>query len=299
MSAAKPIAVNPFQEGAMSQILPREPLVSSYQASWKGIHLAHYLQPSWEIPEHYISQHIVSISARNPEILEVIADGERWQTSSEAQENLIQVYPADRSYQVSWIGDSEFIHCYLDLPCLSNTVYESVDPDRLELMLNFFRLDPVVYQIVLALKTELETNPLNNRFYAESAATFLSAHLIEHYTTRKPVFPEHTEGLSQYKLRRVIDYIQTHLAEDLSLETIATEIDMSRYYFCRLFKQSMGITPYQYLIKCRIQRAKLLLLQEKLSIADVALTVGFANQSNFTKHFKRLVGVTPKKFSQR
>ena len=299
MSAAKPIAVNPFQEGAMSQILPSDPFVSSYKASWQGIHLAHYLQPSWEIPEHYISQHIISISTKIPEILEVIADGKRWQTSSEAQENLIQVYPADRSYQVRWIGDSEFIHCYLDLQCFSNTVYESVDPDRLELMLHFFRPDPVVYQIVLALKTELETSPLNNRFYAESAATFLSAHLIKHYTTRKPVFPEHTKGLSPYKLRRVIDYIQAHLAKDLSLEIIATEIDMSRYYFCRLFKQSMGITPYQYLIQCRIERAKLLLLQEKLSIADVALAVGFANQSNFTKHFKRLVGLTPKKFSQR
>ena len=299
MSPEKPIAVNPFQEGAMLQILSRKPLVSSYKASWNGIHLAHYLQPSWEIPEHYISQHIISISAKNPEILEVIADGERWQISSEDRENLIQVYPADRSYQVNWIGDSEFIHCYLDLQCLSNNAYESIDPDRLELMLHFFRSDPVVYQIVLALKRELETNPLNNRFYAESAATFLAAHLVKHYATSKPVFPEYTEGLSPYKLRRVIDYIQAHLAEDLSLETIATEIDMSRYYFCRLFKKSTGITPYQYLIKCRIERAKLLLLQEKLSIGDVALSVGFANQSNFTKHFKRLVGVTPKKFAQK
>ena len=72
---------------------------------------------------------------------------------------------------------------------------------------------------------------------------------------------------------------------------------MSRFYFCRLFKQSTGITLYQYLIKCRTERAKALLLQGNLSIADVALAVGFSNQSHFTKHFKRLVGVTPKKFS--
>ena len=79
---------------------------------------------------------------------------------------------------------------------------------------------------------------------------------------------------------------------------MATEIDMSRFYFCRLFKQSTGITPYQYLIKCRVDRAKVLLMQRKLSIADVALEVGFSNQSNFTKHFKRLVGVTPQKFAR-
>ena len=79
---------------------------------------------------------------------------------------------------------------------------------------------------------------------------------------------------------------------------MATEIDMSRFYFCRLFKQSTGITPYQYLITCRVDRAKVLLLQRKLSIGDIALEVGFSNQSNFTKHFKRLVGVTPQKFAR-
>ncbi len=144
----------------------------------------------------------------------------------------------------------------------------------------------------------MEVNPSNSRFYAESAATFLSAHLIKQYTTRKPVFKEYSKGLSPYKLRQAIDYIQAHLAEDLFLDAMATEIGISRFYFCRLFKKSTGITPYQYLIKCRIDRAKVLLMQRKLSIADIAQEIGFSNQSNFTKHFKRLVGVTPKKFSR-
>ena len=166
-------------------------------------------------------------------------------------------------------------------------------------MVHFMNFDPLIYQILLALKTELETNPLNSRFYAESAATFLAAHLVKHYTTRQPVFQEYTQGLSPYKLRRVIDYIQAHLAEDLSLDAMATEIGMSRFYFCRLFKKSTGITPYQYLIKCRLDKAKSLLLSRKLSVADVALQVGFSNQSHFTKHFKRLMGVTPKVYRDR
>ncbi len=299
MSPEKPIKVNPFQEGAMSQILARAPLLSSYESGWNGIHLAHYHQSSWEIPEHYISQHIISISARNPAKLEVISDGKSWTTSSALKDNLIQFYPADRSYQVGWMGESEFIHCYIDPQNLCRTAYESVDPDYLELMVHFMRYDPLIYQIVLALKTELETNPANSRFYAESASTFLSAHLVKHYATKRCVLQEYTVGLSSSKLQRAIDYIQAHLAEDLSLDAIATEIGMSRFYFCRLFKKSIGITPYQYLIKCRIDRAKLLLLSTtKLSIADIALQVGFSNQSNFTKHFKRLVGVTPKKFSR-
>ncbi|MDJ0596910.1 MAG: helix-turn-helix transcriptional regulator [Pleurocapsa sp. MO_226.B13] len=78
---------------------------------------------------------------------------------------------------------------------------------------------------------------------------------------------------------------------------IATEVNMSRYHFCRLFSKSTGISPHQYLIKSRIERAKELLLQKHQSVADVALQVGFTSQSNFTRHFKRLVGATPRKFS--
>ena len=121
----------------------------------------------------------------------------------------------------------------------------------------------------------------------QTARDFLD-HTIE-------VYP-YPDGLPKKKLRQAIDYIQAHLTENVSLDAMSTEVGISRFYFCRLFKQSTGTTPYQYLIKCRIERAKALLLQEKLSIADVALEVGFSNQSHLTKHFKRLVGVTPKKF---
>ncbi|WP_250564893.1 helix-turn-helix transcriptional regulator [Adonisia turfae] len=58
----------------------------------------------------------------------------------------------------------------------------------------------------------------------------------------------------------------------------------------------MGCSPYQYVLRCRVERAKRLLLQRKLSIADVALTVGFSSQSHLTQHFRRHVGTTPKRF---
>ncbi|MEO1764641.1 MAG: AraC family transcriptional regulator [Cyanobacteria bacterium J06629_18] len=104
--------------------------------------------------------------------------------------------------------------------------------------------------------------------------------------------------LSADKLQQAIDYIQSNLAEEISLESIANELGISRYYFCRLFKKSMGISPYQYLIESRIERAKELLIQPDISITDVALKVGFYSQSHFTKYFKKVVGVTPKEFSR-
>ncbi|MDJ0675080.1 MAG: helix-turn-helix transcriptional regulator [Calothrix sp. MO_167.B42] len=74
---------------------------------------------------------------------------------------------------------------------------------------------------------------------------------------------------------------------------------MSQYYFCRLFRKSMGVTPYQYILKQKVKLAKLLLKEKKLEIVDIALACGFSNQSQMTKHFKRQTGSTPKVYRER
>jgi len=158
--------------------------------------------------------------------------------------------------------------------------------------------DPQIESLGLTLLREMHSNQLGGRLCSESLANLFMIHLLRHYCAFEPKLRQYQGGLPVRKLRQAIDYIQTHLAEDISLEAIATELGMSRYYFCRLFKQSMGVSPHQYVIRCRIDLAKELLLQGQRSIADVALQVGFTSQSHFTKHFKRLVGVTPKQLSR-
>lgn len=105
---------------------------------------------------------------------------------------------------------------------------------------------------------------------------------------------EGIRGLSKRKLQQTLQYIHQNLSEDLSLQAIATHIGFSQYYFCRLFKESTGLTPYQYIIQQRIERAKQLLIQGEYSIVDVALQVGFANQSHFCQRFRRITGVSPR-----
>lgn len=92
---------------------------------------------------------------------------------------------------------------------------------------------------------------------------------------------------------RLIDYIQAHLAENLSLSAIANELGMSQYYFCHLFKQGTGLSPHQYLIRQRVKRAKYLLKQPERTITDVAQECGFANQSHFAKCFRQYTGMNP------
>lgn len=115
--------------------------------------------------------------------------------------------------------------------------------------------------------------------------------------------PEHTltsnnqdDDWSLYFYRKVTDFMQSHLAEKISLAMIATELGMSQYHFCRLFKQTTGTTPHQYLIQLRLERAKHLLKNTKLTINEIADECGFANPSHLAKHLRRDTGLSPKRF---
>jgi AraC family transcriptional regulator len=99
-------------------------------------------------------------------------------------------------------------------------------------------------------------------------------------------------------LEQVIDYIKVNLAQDLSILDLASLTSMSESHFSRSFKQLVGIAPYQYLMQQRVERAKQLLKQQAISISDIALDCGFANQTHLTKVFRQMTGVTPKAYQK-
>jgi AraC family transcriptional regulator len=104
-------------------------------------------------------------------------------------------------------------------------------------------------------------------------------------------------GLSARRLEVVLGYIGEHLHAALTLRDLAAIAHLSPYHFARRFKVSTGLAPHRYIIARRIERAKHLLRgEEDLSLAQIAARVGFWDQGHFTRHFKRLVGVTPKRF---
>lgn len=111
-------------------------------------------------------------------------------------------------------------------------------------------------------------------------------------TTSTIVFKN--RGLTHTQLQQVLDHVCTHLDRDLSLTELAEVINISPTYFANLFKQAIGISPHQYVIQQRVERAKTMLTKTELTIADIALQVGFSSQSHLTQQFKRITGMTPK-----
>lgn len=172
------------------------------------------------------------------------------------------------------------------------------NPDRVEIVNHFMVNDPQIQHIGLALKTELETGERSGRLFQESLATALVTRLLSQYATSPLKIQQRSGGLSKQDLLSAIDYINDNLSQDLRLVDVANVIGLSTSHFTRQFKQTMGITPYQYVIQRRVERAKLLLRRGDLTIQEIALQVGFADQSHLTYLFKRILGVTPKQFLQ-
>jgi AraC family transcriptional regulator len=122
-------------------------------------------------------------------------------------------------------------------------------------------------------------------------------HLLRYYTRTpaliKPLETEAVEVL-QARLRPVIEYVQTHYSEDLSLKRLADLLYLTPSHFSRLFKQAFGLSPYQFVIQQRVNAARNLLQDPSLTLTEIALEVGFADHSHLSRHYKRLTGKNPR-----
>jgi AraC family transcriptional regulator len=134
------------------------------------------------------------------------------------------------------------------------------------------------------------------RLYAEALADALAVHFLRRYVVSRPPAPVGTGGLSPAKLQRTTTYIQAHLAQALSLTTLATLVHLSPDHFARLFKQTTGQTPHQYVLRCRIARAKQLLAETDLPLSTISLQVGCTDHSAFTALFRKHVTMPPKAY---
>ena len=112
-------------------------------------------------------------------------------------------------------------------------------------------------------------------------------------------FDARDPGLSPESLRRVLDFINANLGSKLGWEQIANVVGLDRLRFGRMFKRTTGLTPHQYVVRCRIRRARSLLASSNQSIADIALDVGCYCQSHFTTFFRKHTGTTPGVFRAR
>lgn len=227
-----------------------------------------------------------------------------WKGKLIRSEDLILLPDGSMPGELRWKGltsePTQTLHLHLSKDLLARTVEEvaDYDPARLTLVGRSGFQDPLLTQIGFALWRELEQPTPAGKLYAQTAAQMLAVHLLRHYTCAPVHIKETSQGLTRQQVKQVTDFILAHLSQDLSLEALAQQAGFSSYHFARLFRQTMGESPHQFVLRQRVERAQHLLKETNVPLSQIAGESGFANQSHLTRIFKRHLGLTPRAYRQ-
>jgi AraC family transcriptional regulator len=280
------------------KIVPTEPAASSDGLGWVGLQAARYrAAPASELHQPPLTHHWLILFARPPEEQDLLYDGVRRHVPPPA--GSISLVPAGSPARWRCSGRRDFLHVHLEPGLVARVAAEAfgLDPARLAVPpldgLDFSQLRATMW----AVDGELAAGGAGGALAAESLANVLAVHLIRHALAPRRPARGPDGALPRGRLRAVVEYIEEHLDTGPSLGQMAAVARLSPYHFARQFRAATGLPPHQYVIARRVERARQLLhAGTALSLAEVAARAGFSDQSQFSHHFKRLVGVTPGRF---
>ncbi|MCB9453073.1 MAG: helix-turn-helix transcriptional regulator [Anaerolineaceae bacterium] len=172
------------------------------------------------------------------------------------------------------------------------------DPTKAELLPTFFFNDSLLYYLGAELTNETRSGNPFGTLYADAITNALTLYLLRRFSTGRVVRDLSSSRLTPEQLRLIDEYIHAHLEQKISLADLAACLHLSVPHFERMFRNTTQRPPYQYILEIRLERAKLLLANSRLSIVEVARQCGYANQSHFTAHFTRHFGISPARFAR-
>jgi AraC family transcriptional regulator len=274
------------------------PAAASLQLGWVGLDAVRYRDvPDGEVERPPLTHHTLVIFNRPPD--EMDFRYEEVKRHLPPPGGSVSVVPAGIPSRWRWGGFKGSFNVYLEPALVARVAAEAFDLDPARLAVPpLDGLDlPELKASMRAVDAELTVGGAGGPLAAESLANLLAVQLIRHVRAPRRLDRRRDGVLPRGRLRAVVEYIEGHLDAGVSLDELAAVARLSPYHFARQFKAATGLPPHQYVIARRVERAKQLLQQDRdLPLAEVAADAGFSDQSQFTRHFKRMVGVTPGQF---
>lgn len=248
--------------------------------------------PAWELSDYVAPAFGIDVHLSSPCRLEWSREsgfGSSWMTP-----NALCIVPVHDTYSMRWNEE-----LYLLSVDIAPSVVESTATDLkwrggVEIPRTHGADDITIAHLCHALGAEVKAGCPTGRVFGESIAVALAAALLQRHGSQKvPELPiQRANSLTPACLNRVRDYIEAHI-DDVGLDDLAQVAHLSTYYFARCFKATTGVTPHQYLLERRVERAKELLLRSSLSPMQVAAQCGFSDQSHLTRYMRRAMRITP------
>jgi AraC family transcriptional regulator len=193
-----------------------------------------------------------------------------------------------------WQKPRSLLRCtFIHVDPLSSLLCSELRFAELDFRPRLFFFDADVWATALKLKAQLQYPCRSQKAYVEALGIALAHELTRLNEVGSALASETRGGLPGWQQKKVAQYIEEHLANEISLLSLAQLVRLSPFHFSRAFKQSFGMPPHRYLTWQRIERAKALLGERRLSVTEIGLDVGFSETSSFTAAFRKLTGETP------
>lgn len=190
-------------------------------------------------------------------------------------------------------GSGDVVHMHLSPDLLAALLEEDLSGRPLDIVPTLTASDEVIAAISRSCYAELGQPGPASSILAQSHALALAVRLLRAHSTLGHAPPMRALAMAPYRLMRARDFIEAHLGEPIGLTEIAAAAGLSPHHFARAFKAATGRSPYRMVIERRIERAKALMREGRLGLAEVALACGFSSQQQFTTTFHRIAGAPP------
>jgi len=275
-----------------------DPELSSIGTAWAGFPFeAHRAPWSGSFFHQALPYSLIILCTSGRATMRVAAGGVK--SRFVLEEGRVCVFPKGRDIEsCSWCGEYEMLLVEL-CPCqLRHPLAHENYLARLPLAPQYGVSDPQIGFLLCSMRAEIEAGCATGRLYAESLSLALITYLANRYPDRSAVEGLRKAKLSSAQFGRVRDYVRAHLARELGLAELATVVHLSPHHFCLLFKNTAGITPYQYVLRERVYESTKRLGARLVPIVEIASALGFANQSHFTAVFRKVTGMTPKDYQR-
>lgn len=282
----------------ITENLHTTPLVGNAALPGRGIQVEQIHLEAGALPAQYHAHHLLMLYQANgpyvvrhrggPRVGEVV-----YHTGD------LSLYPGGECHaSIDWATPSDNIYLTVEKQYLERLVSPDLDLTQVTLCERWKFHDPLLGQLSRQLLAAAGSRHALGVLYAESLTAALGYHLLEHHATSQPRH-RGERRLTGPVLARIDAYLEAHPEAPVTLEALADLANLSVFHFARLFKQATGMSPYQYVLRWKMQRARQLLRRNGASVAAISDALGFASVVTFVAAFKRAVGCTPQQFQRR